>query len=173
MVNTGLIRKIDKLGRIVIPKEIRKNLNIKDGEELEIYVENDNIILKKYHRLLTFKDVVISYINLFNKLMPISLIVTDREYVIFSNKNDFKVLENKKVGNNLNSIFEERKIGTGINLNICEDSVIKGNYYIKPIIVNTDLVGSIICISEKEITNQDKLIVDIIDSLIKIKLETD
>ena len=48
MKSTGIIRRIDELGRIVIPKEIRKNLRIKEGENLEIYIENDNIILKKY-----------------------------------------------------------------------------------------------------------------------------
>ena len=48
MKTTGIIRRIDELGRIVIPKEIRKNLRIKNGESLEIYLENDSIILKKY-----------------------------------------------------------------------------------------------------------------------------
>ena len=45
MKTTGIIRRIDELGRIVIPKEIRKNLRIKNGESLEIYLENDSIIL--------------------------------------------------------------------------------------------------------------------------------
>ena len=48
MKSTGIIRRIDDLGRLVIPKEIRKNLRIKNGENLEIFVnEEDNIILKK------------------------------------------------------------------------------------------------------------------------------
>ena len=41
MKATGVIRRIDELGRIVIPKEIRKNLRIKEGENLEIYVDNE------------------------------------------------------------------------------------------------------------------------------------
>lgn len=48
MKTTGVIRRIDELGRIVIPKEIRKNLRIKNGDSLEIFLESDNIILKKY-----------------------------------------------------------------------------------------------------------------------------
>ena len=48
MKATGVIRRIDDLGRVVIPKEIRKNLRIKNGDNLEIYInEEDNIILKK------------------------------------------------------------------------------------------------------------------------------
>ena len=47
MSTTGIIRRIDELGRIVIPKEIRKNLRIKNGDNLEILVDGENITLKK------------------------------------------------------------------------------------------------------------------------------
>lgn len=48
MKSTGVVRQIDKLGRVVIPIELRRNLDIDDKDSLEIYVENDHIILKKY-----------------------------------------------------------------------------------------------------------------------------
>ena len=48
MKTTGVIRRIDELGRIVIPKEIRKSLRIKNGESLEVYLDGDSIILKKF-----------------------------------------------------------------------------------------------------------------------------
>ena len=48
MKSTGIIRKIDELGRIVLPIELRRNLNINERDSLEIFVENDCIILKKY-----------------------------------------------------------------------------------------------------------------------------
>ena len=47
MKATGIIRRIDDLGRIVIPKEIRKNLRIKEGDNLEIFVQNEEIFLRK------------------------------------------------------------------------------------------------------------------------------
>ena len=50
MKATGITRRIDDLGRIVVPIELRKTLNISDREMLEIYVDNDAIILKKYQR---------------------------------------------------------------------------------------------------------------------------
>lgn len=173
MVNTGLVRKIDELGRIVIPKEIRRNLAIKDGEEMEIYIDENSIILKKFQRLLTFKELVRDYVNIFNKIIPISLLITDRESIILVNKNEYKDIEHKKISSNLSKIFDERKDGVGLNLNVSENIVIKGFFYIKPIILNTDLVGSIICVSDKEIDKQEKLIVDLIDALLKIRLETD
>ena len=63
MKTTGIIRRIDELGRIVIPKEIRKNLRIKNGESLEIYLENDSIILKKYSQIESLKNVSIDYVD--------------------------------------------------------------------------------------------------------------
>ncbi|MGM9552306.1 MAG: AbrB/MazE/SpoVT family DNA-binding domain-containing protein [Clostridia bacterium] len=53
--STSVMRKVDQLGRVVIPKELRKNFDIKDNEDfLEIYVEGDKIILKKYAPGCTF-----------------------------------------------------------------------------------------------------------------------
>ncbi|APQ73343.1 AbrB/MazE/SpoVT family DNA-binding domain-containing protein [Clostridium botulinum] len=55
MKNIGIVRKIDPLGRIVLPKELRKALNIKDNETpLEIYTEGEEIILKKYEPACIF-----------------------------------------------------------------------------------------------------------------------
>lgn len=48
MKSTGIVRKVDELGRIVIPIELRRNLNIEVRDALEIFVEGENIILKKY-----------------------------------------------------------------------------------------------------------------------------
>lgn len=51
---TGVVRKVDQLGRIVMPIEIRRNLDVKEGDSLEIFVEADKIILKKYNPSCTF-----------------------------------------------------------------------------------------------------------------------
>ena len=51
MSTTGIIRRIDELGRIDIPKEIRKNLRIKNGDNLEILVDGENITLRKYSQI--------------------------------------------------------------------------------------------------------------------------
>jgi len=69
MKNTGVIRKIDELGRIVIPKEIRKNLNIRNGEDVQIYVEDEKIVLKKYQKVLTVQENVQKYLLMFSKLV--------------------------------------------------------------------------------------------------------
>ena len=52
--STGIVRKVDELGRIVIPIELRRNLDIEEKDSLEIYVEDDHIILKKYSPACSF-----------------------------------------------------------------------------------------------------------------------
>jgi len=54
MKSTGIVRKIDKLGRIVLPKELRKVFVIEDNEPLEMFITNDSIVLKKYEANCVF-----------------------------------------------------------------------------------------------------------------------
>lgn len=58
MRETGIIRRIDDLGRVVIPREIRKQFLIKEGDQLEIFVNKDEIILKKYDVSIGMKELV-------------------------------------------------------------------------------------------------------------------
>lgn len=54
MKSTGIIRKVDNLGRIVLPIELRRSMDIAERDEMEIYMENDRIILQKYEMVCTF-----------------------------------------------------------------------------------------------------------------------
>ena len=54
MKATGIVRNVDELGRIVIPKEMRKKMDIANSDPVEIYVEGDKIILQKYHPCCNF-----------------------------------------------------------------------------------------------------------------------
>ncbi len=62
MKSTGIVRKVDELGRVVIPMELRRNLNITEKDALEIYVEGDNIILKKYTPGCAFAKKLITWL---------------------------------------------------------------------------------------------------------------
>ena len=57
MKSTGVVRRVDDLGRIVIPKEIRQTLRIRDGESLEIFVDREMIALKKFSKMSGIKTV--------------------------------------------------------------------------------------------------------------------
>ncbi len=82
MKSTGVVRRIDELGRIVIPKEIRKNLRIKNGDSLEIFLDEENIVLKKYSPIETLSNILDNYVDSFNQVMKHNIIVTDRDKVI-------------------------------------------------------------------------------------------
>ncbi len=62
MKSTGIVRKVDELGRVVIPIELRRTLNIEEKDSLEIYVDGEHIILKKYEPACIFcgnaKDII-------------------------------------------------------------------------------------------------------------------
>jgi len=67
MKSTGIVRRVDELGRIVIPIELRRNLKVRERDSLEIYVEGDSIILKKYEPACVFCGSADNVISLNNK----------------------------------------------------------------------------------------------------------
>ena len=66
MKATGVVRRIDDLGRIVIPKELRRNLRIKNGDTLEVFVDADSVILKKYSPMESIEEAASKYVESFN-----------------------------------------------------------------------------------------------------------
>ncbi len=161
MKSTGVIRRIDELGRIVIPKEIRKNLRIKDGENLEIFVnDSGEITLKKHSILDKFKELsntIVNTLNIFND----EIMITDTSTIISysgKSKNEylnqnvniefFKLLESRK------KYVEEKNIINITNIDI------KKSYIIEPLILNGDLIGSLILLSNNSITKEKEKLVD-------------
>ena len=82
MKATGIIRRIDDLGRIVIPKEIRKNLRIKEGENLEIFVQNEEIILRKYSMMNKISDLALELTDAIYTFMKHSIFITDTDQIV-------------------------------------------------------------------------------------------
>ena len=69
MKSTGITRQVDTLGRVVLPKELRRNMGLDVNDALEIYVDGDSIILKKYHPSCIFCDEVTDVINYHGKMI--------------------------------------------------------------------------------------------------------
>lgn len=166
MKATGVVRRIDDLGRIVIPKEIRRNFRINEGDSLEIFVDNNGIVLKKYSLL---DDMVESAFNLVDVVLRIynkNIIITDREKVIAVSKN----LYNDYFGKELSSIIKE-KIDRRSEALSTESSIIiaEGNfsspYFLIPILANSDSLGSVILI-DSNIQEEDKALVRFIASIL-------
>ena len=101
MNKTGIIRKIDELGRIVLPKELRKTLNIKAGDDLLISIESNKIILEKYVLLESFEEII-------NKIVFCFFNITN--YNIYVSINDFLTINNQKINTKYISLIEEKKV---------------------------------------------------------------
>lgn len=165
-MNTGIVRKIDELGRIVIPKEIRKNLNIRNGEDVQIFIQDNSIVLKKYEKLLSMKENADIYINNFKKLTSSDIIITDKEKVISSSVSAYV---GNKIDSKIISLIDERKQEEGYFLKFGTLSIEK-KYLVCPIIVDADSIGSIILLSDSAITDQDKLLAHILNILLTMNL---
>lgn len=165
-MNTGIVRKIDELGRIVIPKEIRKNLNIRNGEDVQIFIQDNSIVLKKYEKLLSMKENADIYINNFKKLTSSDIIITDKEKVISSCVSAYV---GNKIDSKIISLVDERKQEEGYFLKFDTLSIEK-KYLVCPIIVDADSIGSIILLSDSAITDQDKLLAHILNILLTMNL---
>lgn len=83
MKATGIVRRIDELGRIVIPKEIRRVLRIREGDPIEIFTDADSVVLKKYARIRELGDYADVYCQALTGALGFSAAVTDTETVQF------------------------------------------------------------------------------------------
>ena len=169
MKSTGITRRIDDLGRIVIPKEIRKNLKIKENEVLEIFINNDEIILKKFSPFNDLEKVLSDYIKVINDMTGNDVIITDRDKVILSSKRLEEKLLNKKLSEYVNDLIENRSIFLSNDMKGIEviyNEKIKQNYYFIPFIIDSDVVGSIIMFSSKEFDENSKSLLLIASKLL-------
>lgn len=167
MKATGIVRRIDDLGRVVIPKEIRRTLRIREGDPLEIFVDRDGeVILKKYSPIGELGDFAKEYADsLFEAIGHIALIA-DRDTIIAASGAPKKEFMNKPIGSLIERCMEERKTAL---INRPADAKIKGSLIgededdarfsaevIAPIISGGDPIGAVIlCSKEPDVTMGD------------------
>lgn len=84
MKEQGFIRKIDELGRVVIPKEIRNQLKIKDNENIHIELIKENVIIKKYSYLINYNNYLESLANTFYEVYKIPIKIKDNDDLVIS-----------------------------------------------------------------------------------------
>ena len=107
-MSTGIVRRIDELGRIVIPKEIRKNLRIKNGDNLEIVVDGENITLKKYSQIENAMDMAQVYAESFYQVLKYNVIVTDTDKIVAIAGNLKKKYINMGISESIERMIERR-----------------------------------------------------------------
>ncbi len=145
---TGIIRKIDDLGRIVLPKELRKHLNINPGDDFQIKLENEKIILEKYSYLKNYENEILKTITSFTSInnYDINLIINNE----IVNKDKVKIKEDLIDIINTRKLYYKEEI---INYKLSENIIKEGRLVILPIVINSDLLGALLIISKDNINN--------------------
>ena len=111
MKATGIVRRIDDLGRVVIPKEIRRTMHIRDGDPLEIYTEREGeVIFKKYSPVGELTAFAGQYADTLHRICDLSVLICDRDSVIAHAGLPRKDFADKKISTELDSILETRRL---------------------------------------------------------------
>lgn len=162
MKATGIVRRIDDLGRVVIPKEIRRTLRIREGDPLEIFVDRDGeVILKKYSPIGELGDFAKEYAESLFESVGHTTIISDRDSIIAVAGASKKELLERPIGQTLEACMENRK--TSIETNNGNYEIIKdhhdnySSYVIAPIIAGGDPIGTVVIISKDEGTKVGQL----------------
>lgn len=152
---TGIVRRIDDLGRIVIPKEIRRVLRIREGDSMEIYTDAEGeIVLKKYSPIGELSNLAIQFADSISGNCGQITVVTDKDSVIVVSGTNKKHLEGKKISKRLENILDERRLvhnpGGKQFINVVEAGDFEENeQIISPVICDGDIIGGIVIIGKK------------------------
>ena len=160
MKATGIVRRIDDLGRVVIPKEIRRTLRIREGDPLEIFVDREGeVILKKYSPIGELGDFAKEYADSLYEALGHITCIADRDAIIAVSGAPKKEFLNKAIGPYVEKVMEERKaviINGSADDVFCKECLImdedEGKYsceVIAPIIAEGDPIGAVILASRE------------------------
>lgn len=158
MKATGIVRRIDDLGRVVIPKEIRRTLRIRESDPLEIFTDRDGeIILKKYSPLGELGNFAKEYAESLAKNAGYTTCITDKEQIVAASGSAKKEFMEKHISQQLeeiiskrNTIFAKRQDKGFVPILEADNENIYSHELITPIISEGDVLGAIIMISDEE-----------------------
>jgi AbrB family transcriptional regulator (stage V sporulation protein T) len=160
MKATGIVRRIDDLGRVVIPKEIRRTLRIREGDPLEIFVDREGeVILKKYSPIGELSEFAQEYADSLYEAIGHIACIADRDQIIAVAGGPKKEFLNKRIGLAVEKVMDERKAilinqpGQDSYCAICLNDEGEECKYaaevIAPIIAEGDPIGAVLIISKE------------------------
>ena len=156
MKATGILRRIDELGRVVIPKEIRKSMKMREGEELEIYTTEEEVVLKKYSEMSSMEGFARSLTAAIAKVTGKGAIITDTDKVIASSgKGAFGV--GHPLPERLVTLIESRRkvtLAEGDLIPLGAEDV--RSETVHPILSAGDLFGAVVILSKDPASKADE-----------------
>jgi len=168
MKATGIVRRIDDLGRVVIPKEIRRTLRIREGDPLEIFVDREGeVILKKYSPIGELGDFAKEYADSLYEALGHIACIADRDTIVAVSGAPKKEFINKPIGPAIEKVMEERKAVVINNPGedpSCKDCMLieageckYSSEVIAPIIAEGDPIGAVILASRESDTKMGEM----------------
>ena len=150
MKATGIVRRIDELGRVVIPKEIRRTLRIKEGDPLEIFTDRDELMLKKYSPIATLEKFSKATAKSLNDLSGKLAVICDTDGVLHAYGEKKREFDGKTLSQEMEKILRERRSyianvsegGKILPLTNTEEEGITAQIIV-PIVSNGDCLGAV------------------------------
>jgi AbrB family transcriptional regulator (stage V sporulation protein T) len=165
MKATGIVRRIDELGRIVVPKEIRRTLRIREGDPLEVYTDREGeIILKKYSPVGELVNFASQYAKVLSETTGKLVCITDKDHVIAAFGPGKKELENQPISRALERAINDRqdmlRTGQMDILPITEhDRTTYEGQAISVVNVYGDALGAVILLGQDEMSSMEATLV--------------
>lgn len=157
MKATGIVRRIDDLGRVVIPKEIRRTLRIREGDPLEIFTDREGqIILKKYSPIGELSQFAKQYTDSLAQTTGHIICIADRDQLIAVSGSPKKDLVGKTISKELETAINEREsiLAASADKNYIKITGDEDSKYfyevISPIISEGDAIGAVIILGKEE-----------------------
>lgn len=151
MKATGIVRRIDDLGRVVIPKEIRRTLRIREGDALEIFTDaQGGVIFKKYSPVGELSTFAAQYADVLSKTSNFPILICDRDHIIAAAGVSRKEYLERRVSADLEDCMQSRR--TFINTGEADMRPVEGMdrtaSIVIPIIAQSDVSGAVIMLKE-------------------------
>ena len=151
MKATGIVRRIDDLGRVVIPKEIRRTMRIREGDPLEIYTTKEGeVIFKKYSQIRGLEDFAAQFCDSLSRNTDFTAAVADRDTIIAVAGNGRRDLLGKSITSSLEEIMEKRSLylAEGESVPACEGVENFTVAVAAPILCEGDVLGLVLFLTD-------------------------
>ncbi len=156
MKATGIVRRIDDLGRVVIPKEIRRTLRIREGDPLEIFTDREGeVILKKYSPIGELGTLAKQYSESLAQTMGYTVCITDTDQVVAASGSGKKDLQDKYISKELEKLIQSReqvlaKSDSPKYAAITPDEKEFKEEVVCPILCEGDAIGAVVFLNKDE-----------------------
>ena len=183
MKATGIVRRIDELGRVVIPKEIRRTLRIREGDPLEIYTDHDGeVVLKKYSPIGEIASIAKDYTDSLYRSLGHVALISDRDMIVSCSGTTRKDLMDKGLSGDIERLIAQRQT---VRLNAADgarmlmvtpedDASAYTAQIVAPILSDGDVIGSLILLSRENgvrMTDIDQKVAETTASIVGRQME--